>query len=127
MSLNNDSHKSPRKFVSPGSFFISFLLFARFLFGLFPNFFGKYFGERPVAKMVGQTTVLKRMITKFEFVPMKTAHCPTKSDAREGPEELLPRGSFLIVLSSGAWFGWDNYGPLKAVPDGVPEHRGEVG
>jgi hypothetical protein len=31
LSLNNDSHKSPRNFVSPGSFFISFLLFARVL------------------------------------------------------------------------------------------------
>ena len=31
LSLNNDSQKSPRKFVSPGSFFIYFLFLARVL------------------------------------------------------------------------------------------------
>ena len=43
LSLNHDSHKSPRKFVSPGSFFISFLFSPGFHldFGVFLNFLEK--------------------------------------------------------------------------------------
>ena len=61
LSPNNDSHKSPRKFVSPGSFFICFLFLARFWFDLelIWNFFRKRLGQQLVVKMVGQTTRLE--------------------------------------------------------------------
>ena len=67
LSLNNDSHKSPRKFVSPGSFFISFLFSPGFHldFGVFLNFGGKDLTRVRTPKSSDKEAVLKRTTTWY--------------------------------------------------------------
>ena len=106
------TRKGPRKFVSPGSFFIWFYdenPVWRQVWSLFRRVFivfWMFFGDPVWNEMSGQNGWTNDRFGKDDHriwaCPSEKCSLSNKKRLRESPEELFPRGSFFILFSPGA-------------------------